>query len=204
MASGIGGVDTCAIEDGDDTDDQILVNEGRGGYLYTYLDGSGSKIEPAPNHFVSAAGGAEGTAGALRMQGTLAKSGEVYGGMGFTFTEPKSTYDASKYSGISFLAKKSTGTQGNVRFKIPDTNTDPDGGACKDECFNDFGVDFKVTEEWTRYTVSFADLRQEDGWGIPRPEAVDASKLYGLQWQVVAPGAEFDIWVDDVRFVGCE
>ena len=33
---------------------------------------------------------------------------------------------------------------------------------------------------------------------------VKPHKLYGLQWQVNKPGASFDIWVDDVEFIGCD
>jgi hypothetical protein len=27
--------------------------------------------------------------------------------------------------------------------------------------------------------------------------------MYGVQWQVNTPGAEYDIWIDDVQFTGC-
>ena len=62
-------------------------------------------------------------------------------------------------------------------------------------------MSFEVTEEWTRYVVSFADLKQEGGWGAPRPEAIDKSKIYGLKWQVSTPGTEFDVSIDQVSFV---
>jgi hypothetical protein len=133
------------------------------------------------------------------MAGTLATTGEpLFGGMGLSFTNPKRAYDASAFTGISFWAKGEG--ESHVRLKVPDVNTDPAGGVCT-ACFNDFGVDITVTPTWTRYTVPFASLAQLDGWGSPHPAAVDTSKLYGLQWQVVQAGARFDVAIDDVEFI---
>ncbi len=196
------GGDACAIEDGEDSDDRVIVRDGRGGYLYTYKDEHGTTISPS-GEFSVTRGGANGSQYSLRMKGKVADAQDVYAGMGLGFVEPKGPYNASRYRGISFIAKRGPGTAPAVRVKLPDANTDPDGKVCS-ECFNDFGIDFQVAEEWTRYEVSFADLSQQVGWGEPRPDAVDASKLYGVQWQVVSRGAAFDLWVDDVRFIGCD
>jgi hypothetical protein len=32
---------------------------------------------------------------------------------------------------------------------------------------------------------------------------IKPAKVFGMQWQVNHPGADFDIWVDDVEFL-CE
>ena len=118
-------------------------------------------------------------------------------------TDPVGMYDASKYKGVSFLAKVGEGSTTALRFKIPDVNTEPKGGVCK-ECYNDFGIDFAATTEWTRYTVMFSDLKQGDGWGDPHPPGLDASKIFGMQWQTESVGKDYDIWIDDVSFVGCD
>jgi endoglucanase len=115
-------------------------------------------------------------------------------------TEPKGPYDASSYDGVSFVARRSAGSTPYLRFKIPDANTDPDGKICT-ECYNDFGIPFQVTEEWTRYEVKFSELAQEADWGQPRPAAIDRSKIYEMQWQVAVPNADFDVWIDDVTFL---
>jgi hypothetical protein len=47
-------------------------------------------------------------------------------------------------------------------------------------------------------------LRQLPDWGSPKPHAIKPGKIFGIQWQVNKPGADFDIWVDDVEFIGCE
>ena len=62
---------------------------------------------------------------------------------------------------------------------------------------------FTLTDKWQKYTIPFATMKQMEGWGSPAPSAVDKSKLYGLQWQVVAQGAAYDVWIDDVQFTGC-
>jgi endoglucanase len=44
---------------------------------------------------------------------------------------------------------------------------------------------------------------QEQGWGKPHPSHINPAKLYAMQWQVSVPGADYDVWVDDIAFVGC-
>jgi len=111
-------------------------------------------------------------------------------------------YDASRCNGIAFVAKKSPESSSAIRVKLPDINTDPAGGVCE-ECYNDFGIGLKVTDEWTRYVVSFSDLKQESGWGKPNPPNIDSEKVFGIQWQTTVPGVDFDIWIDDISFVDC-
>jgi endoglucanase len=116
--------------------------------------------------------------------------------------DPKGPYDASAYQGISFWAKVGPDGARKVRLKLPDANTDPDGKVCT-ECFNDFGVDLELSTKWEQYVVPFSQMQQLPGWGAPRPTGPDVSKLFGLQWQVNAPGAKVDLWVDDIQFTGC-
>jgi hypothetical protein len=189
------------IEDGEDGDDQILTRGGRGGYVYTFADERGSKVSPAGD-FVPATGGADGSHRSLRVTGNMTTGDEAYAGVGLGFKDPEAAYDATRYKGVAFWAKRSAASSGAMRFMVADVNTDPAGKVCT-ECDNDFGVSFEVTEEWTRYEVSFADLKQEGGWGNPRPDAIDPSKLYSLKWQVSTPGADFDIAIDQISFV-CE
>jgi endoglucanase len=121
--------------------------------------------------------------------------------MGFNLTDPKDAYDASQYGGIKFFAKKGGGA-GRIRIKIPDSDTEPAGGKCQ-ECFNDFGANVELTSSWTEYVLPFYLTKQEDGWGDTFNRIIP-SALYGVQWQTNTPGASFDIWVDDIAFVGCD
>lgn len=193
----------ACIEDAEDGDSQTLTRQGRGGYLYTFADELGTRITPGSSEFVVTAGGVEDTGYALRMTGTTSEAGgDVYAGMGFSFTYPEGPYNATGYCGIEFVARKAAGSSGFLRFKVPDVNTTPEGGQCK-ECYNDFGVDFEVEEEWVHYVVDFDDLNQENGWGDPQPAVVSVHALWGIQWQVTTRGAGFDIWIDDIKFTSC-
>jgi len=199
-------VNTCEekahIEDGEDGDDQILLREGRNGYLYTFVDKDGSTVSPPETGFQMAEGGAEGSTHAIHMSGHVAAKGEVYVGVGFDFKQSPDPYDASQYRGLSFSAKVKAGTEPHVRFMVGDVNTDPKGKICT-ACNNDFGITFKSTNEWVRYEVTFPELKQESGWGAPRPLAIDPSRLMGIKWQVSVPNSDLDVWLDDVAFIGC-
>lgn len=191
------------IEDAEDNNNQVNVQGDRNGYVYTYVDAAGSSITPqggAP--FNMSPGGVNGSQYALRMSGKMGTSSVVYAAMGLNLVDPKGVYDASKFGGISFFAKKGPGTTSRVRIKLPDLNTDPDGGVCG-ACSNDFGMQLTLTEEWQKFIVPFSALRQESGWGNPRPRALESASVYAIQFQVNDKGKAFDVWVDDLAFTGC-
>jgi endoglucanase len=192
------------IDDVADGNNQILVQDGRKGYWYTFVDKVGTTISPPAGHkFIQSPGGANGAAFAAHMLGKVSSSGDPqYAGMGFSFTNPKGPYDASKFTGVAFYAKVGPGSQKAVRLKVPDVNTDPDGKVCT-ECFNDFGADLDLTEEWKKYVIPFAQMSQMEGWGSPQKDHIDKSTVFGMQWQVNKPGASYDIWVSNVQFTGC-
>jgi endoglucanase len=190
------------VDDGEDGNNQVSDNGGRGGYWYTFLDKVGSSIEPKPEaqggKFAMTKGGHQSQS-ATNAKGKVGTGEIVYAGVGFNFLDPKSPYDASKYEGVSFWAKRGPGSTGKVRLKVPDDKTDPDGKVCS-ACFNDFGKDLSLTEEWTKFTIPWAEMRQLSGWGAPHPPRINEKKIFGMQWQINQPGAAFDIWIDDVEF----
>jgi endoglucanase len=196
------------IDDGEDNNNQTNPAGSRGGYWYSFVDKIGSTITPTAGSqggtFTMSPGGANNTKFAANMKGKIGKADNppdyLFAGMGLNFQDPKAAYDAGKYKGVSFWAKKGPGASSKVRLKVPDVNTDPDGKVCK-ECFNDFGTDLTLTETWTKYTIPFTEMRQLSGWGSPSPGAITPGKLFGLQWQVNQPGASYDVWVDDLEFI---
>jgi len=191
------------LEDAEDNNNQVIVQDGRSGYIYTYADPEGTTIDPAGGgQFNMTPGGANGSQFALRMNGQLGSASVVYAAMGMNFVDPKGPYDASKYQGISFFAKKGPSSTSKLRIKIPDKNTDPDGGVCG-ACANDFGMQLTLTEEWQRFIVPFSALRQESGWGNPRPRALESEAVFAVQFQVNEKGRPFDVWLDDLAFTGC-
>jgi endoglucanase len=194
------------ISDGESLNKTNFV-AGRGGYWYTFLDtkdNGGSEIWPLSGAlggtFEMSDGGAEGTQHHARMKGTVGGGDIAYAGMGMNFVDPKGAYDASRFGGIAFWAKKNPGSTAHVRLKVPDSQTDPDGKQCK-QCFNDHGLDLELYDQWTRYTVPFKSMKQED-WG-PKDGGIDAAHVYGVQFQVKERGAVFDISVDQIQFTGC-
>jgi endoglucanase len=191
------------IDDFEDNNNQITVFDDRGGYWYTYADKLGSTVWPEQGDnggtFTVVEGG-NGSKYAVNMKGRLAASSIVYAAMGLNFRDPKEGFDASKYEGITFFAKRGAGSTGKLFVKLPDGSTDPDGAVCS-ACYNDFGVELNIGEQWKRYVLPFRDLKQEPFWGAPRRPHMDRTKLYAIHWEAKASGADFDIWVDDIAFV---
>lgn len=183
---------TPSLDDLEDGDGRSLVTDNRGGYWYTYKDSGGSTVDPQGS-FSPAEGGFGGSKFAANMHGKTAASGIVYAGLGFNLTDPMAPYDISGAKGFCFQAKG----KGPVRVKLPDVNTAPEGGLCK-QCYNDFGADFTLTEEWKEYCFDFAQLKQQPGWGERQP-ALLTDHVFAVQWQVGTPDVEFDVSVDDVR-----
>jgi len=197
----------AVIADGDDNNNQVNVIGGRGGYWYTFAEGASTDVWPTAGSkggtFEMSPGGAENTPYGARFKGRIDPGeGNTLAGMGMNFLDPKGGYDASKYGGISFWAKTGAGSASSYRLKIPDINTDPDGGICS-ECFNDFGMNIEVTGEWQHFIIPFGDLKQLPGWGKPKKFGIQTSRLYGVQFQIDQKGAPFDLMVDQIRFTGC-
>jgi endoglucanase len=194
------------IDDGEDGNNMNMPLANRGGYWYTFVDKAGSTVSPTAGEqggtFAMAEGGANNSKFAANVKGKIATGAIVFGAMGMNFVDPKDQYDASKYAGVSFFAKRGPNSTGKVRLKVPDESTDPEGKICT-ECFNDFGADMTFQEQWTKIIVPFKKMSQLTGWGSPRRAKINPKTIYGLQFQVNVPGANYDIWVDDLQFI-CE
>jgi endoglucanase len=188
------------IDDAEDNNTQINTVGERNGYWFTFKDEVGSTIDPQGDFHMSE-GGPEGSKYAAHMKGTMAAGGQTvfpYVGMGFNLSNPKSPFDAGKAQGVQFWAKG----PGRIRFKAPDVMTDPSGELCTN-CYNDFGVDIFLGDTWQRYTVPFAKMEQQAGWGDRAPR-VAKDKLFAIQWQFGTASKDYAIWVDNVALVGCD
>jgi hypothetical protein len=190
------------IDDGEDGQNQNIVGADRGGYWYTFRDKKGTTIDPIAGEdggtFAMTEGG-HGSKFAARFKGKIGTGAPLFGGMGMNFVDPKDVYDSSKYVGIAFWARRGDNSTPKVRLKVPDVTTDPQGSLCT-ECFNDFGADLVLTPEWKFYIFPWKAMKQMPGWGAPRKPHITESKLFGVQWQVNTPSANYDIWVDDLTF----
>jgi len=205
-ATAVAGIKDCGpnglIDDGEDGNNQNLPNDNRGGYWYTFKDKGVTTVDPPAGEeggtFAMSEGGHDSQY-AARYHGTIGTGAIVFSGLGVNFIDPKGQYDASKYAGIMFWGKKGPDSVAKVRLKVPDVNTDPDGAVCT-ECFNDFGADMTFTNDWKLYVFPWKALKQLPDWGAPHKTHVTPSKLYGIQFQVNVPKANYDIYIDDLKF----
>jgi hypothetical protein len=195
-AAASAGAASCAnlqLDDLEDGDNRSPIVDGRGGYWFTFKDSTGTTLSP-DGTFKPADAGAK-SAHAAHINGKLGSNGIVYAGMGFNLADPAAPYDLSKASGICFETKGS----GSARLKLPDINTVPEGHVCK-SCYNDFGADFELPADWKEQCFKFSELKQQAGWGEPHP-ALSTGQVFSIQWQVAQAGADYDLWVDNVRLV---
>jgi Carbohydrate binding domain (family 11) len=185
------------LDDFEDGDNQLPKIADRGGYWFSSHDPNGSVIDPTPLKIADTGAGSEKS---LHVFGRTSTDPSAWGALvGGNFVE-QGFYDASKYAGITFKAKVAGNSTKSVRFNVGDVNTHPDGGVCK-SCWNHFGKDLELTNEWKDYKVSFAELAQIPGWGDRYP-TLTTSKVIAFYW-AIGPGQAFDLWVDDVRFTEC-
>lgn len=192
------------LDDCEDANNQILLVAGRSGYWYTYADDSGTEVWPTPGArggtLEMSPPGRDGSAYAARIHGRIGQGDVSFAGVGFNFVDPMSAFDASAYAGLVFWARSVGDGAAQVRVKVPDVNTDPNGGRCS-ECFNDFGATVELTAEYAEHVLLFRDLRQLDGWGSPRPPAITPQEVFAVRFELAERGAPFDVYIDDVAFV---
>jgi endoglucanase len=190
------------IDDFEDNNNQINVVGDRGGYWYTYADKEGSTVWPEQGDkggtFTLVEGGHDSKF-AVEVKGKLAGKSIVYAAMGLNFRDPKEAYDASMYEGITFWAKSGAGPA-KMTVKMPDGNTDPDGQVCT-ACFNDYGAQITLTNQWERIVLPFRALHQEADWGAPRKPHIDPKRLFAIHFEAKTPGSDYDFWIDDIAFV---
>ena len=186
------------IDDLEDNDDTILANDKRLGSWYTFHDDESTGGEQTPgSSFKPTAGGAEDSKYAAATKGKGYKS---YAGMGFDLNNDGKTikvYDASKFKGISFLAK------GNVDLRVgistSATVSKDGGGTCSagaDKCDDTHGVDITVEKDWAKYDIPFAKIKQT-GWG--EAAEFDPKTLLGISFSV-PENASFDFAIDNIGF----
>ena len=186
------------IDDGEDGDNRILQRDGRGGYWFSFVGlrrarRSSRRVRSRWARPASTARSAR-RACAARWRRRARASTPAWA---FSSPIPSGPYDASPYTGVTFWAKG----PGRVRFEMPDVNTAPGGGRCKD-CYNDVGIVIALEPEWRKYTIHFEWLAQRPGWGDPAPELA-SDQVYAMEWEFNGAGRDFDISIDDIAFI-CE
>jgi hypothetical protein len=113
--------------------------------------------------------------------------------------DPKQSYDASGFLGITFWAKVGADAAGTYKIRIADADTLPEGKVCSGTGCNDHHQILATwSTTWTKYTYLFADMHQE-GWGTPQ-KPFDAAHIYDVEFQT-SETQPFDFWIDDLAFV---
>ncbi|HTC20913.1 MAG TPA: hypothetical protein VK859_08695 [bacterium] len=194
----------CNFDDGSTNMSPKLY--GGGGNWNTVISG-GSITTP----FI-VSGGANGTAMAAHIVGTLVNKGD---GTYPSFTlqamfKNSGTYDASMFEGIRFYYKcpiddKAPARRFNVT--IPATLPSNNRGTCTDQCYNHFGADLSETGDWAQKSYAFGDLKRQPGWGsiVTPPDFTDHLKeIVTMEWSHnagnTAGSYAIDYWVDEVEF----
>jgi hypothetical protein len=193
------------IDDLEDKDDSIKEQDGRQGSWYTFNDeGKGGEQSPPPDKF--AVTPASGDNMSKYVAGTKGKGYKEYAGLAVDLNsdgDKASPYDASKFKGISFIARGVSGSKElDLRFGVstPATIAEGDGGECTGgdaKCDDSFGADITVDGTWQKFDIPFSLLAQE-GWGDKA--TFDAKKIVGFTFSVPEGGAEFDFAIDNVGF----
>src|SRR6185503_7975359 len=134
-----------ALDDYEDGNKQLTKIAGRDGYWYDAKDKKGSTLDVKIDE--PGAGGSEMAAHITGVTVPGKPEDDFWGiQLGVHFIN-NGIFDGAKYAGISFKAKVGPGSSRNVRFKIADINTHPEGKICK-ACWNHFGKDLTLTDQW--------------------------------------------------------
>jgi hypothetical protein len=191
------------IDDYEDGNGQMATVGGREGYWYTAKDPNGSTIEIPASGAEPQDGGAGGSTKAFHIKGQTSGAQGAWGvEYGVNPLNDKTLqYDASKFAGVAFKAKKAGDTD-KVRVNVGDINTHPNGGLCK-MCYNHFRKDFTLTDEWKDYQLTWGELQQRPGWGDPRPKSITPDKALVISFAFEG-GKPFEAWIDDVTFLECK
>lgn len=189
------------IDDFEDGNNQAAAAGGRDGYWFT-TKADHAVINVPAGEFKPAAGGPTGSKQTAHFAGKTAYEDQWGAAVGMGFLSSGAFYDASKYAGIGFRIKAAKPNT-NVRLKLPDAASHPDGGQCKTQCWNAFGKELILGTEWQDVSLMWSELTQQPDWGDPRPPLIDTKKLHNVEWSVY-PGVEFDVTIDDIHFLECE
>jgi hypothetical protein len=195
--------DPLMIDDMEDGTPSICDSDGRTGAWYYVPDGTIGATQtlnanaPIPGGRDSSQRAVEFSGGGFADWGALT---------GFNLNDPglsRQVYQAGSVGGLTFWMKSNVPV--TVQVLTPSTVlVQDDGGQCvagtaPADCNNPFA--FQITapaSSWTQYNVPFSALRQ-----LRAGTAMwDPTKLLAVQFQV-GPGADFDVWIDDIAFYYC-
>ncbi len=186
----------------EDEDGTIELIEQRAGVWFTFHDPTGGAQLPASDEETFVMTELEPPRARSRYGARTYGKGFVRWGAGIGFElYSQKIYDISRYAGVTFWARREPETASQLRFAVTDSATTPRGKQCKGkECSNHFGAELSLDTTFQRYSFTWDELKQEDNWGFPRPDALNTAEVYGMRFQT-GPGAPFDFTIDDVALL---
>ena len=127
---------------------------------------------------------------------------------GGTYMGKKVAYNVGAFTGITFWAMATTGSDTALRVKIPmsDETKVEDGGDCVEsstnKCSDDFGYKFSLPANgnWKQITVKFSDAAfAQEGWGAKFNW--NPANVTSIQIQSQDKSETYDFWIDDMYFI---
>jgi hypothetical protein len=195
------GADLELIDSMEDGSGSIDFTAGRSGFWFSFNDKSGKQYPETdlPGSFPMSS--LDRPRGSSHYAARSFGSGFSGWGAGIGFdVRAQAPYDASGYAGISFWARSAPKASTALRVNVPDIGTSALGSECEvASCGDDFGHELSLETSFQYYSFVWADLAQR-GWSGRVFPNIDASKIYGLRFQI-DPGADFDFWIDDVTLL---
>jgi len=198
----------------------------RNGYWYTYNDMTPCTQVPAAMDttmkYIGAAppsGVHDATLGSMALHGSWTGCTVWGAGIGAdlnqpmvpdggTYTGKKVKYDVTAYTGVTFWAMATTGSDTMLRIKFPmsDETKVEDGGDCVEsstnKCSDDWGEQFNLPTNgnWKQITIKWGDTGfHQEGWGAVF--AWNPKDVTSIQIQSVDKGETYDFWIDDMYFI---
>ena len=127
---------------------------------------------------------------------------------GAVYTGPKVPYDLTPFTGVTFWAMATPGTDTSLRIKLPmraETRIEG-GGVCVEsdshKCSDDWGEAFTLPSNgnWKQVTVRFVDAAfMQEAWGAVYPW--NPTDVTSIQIQSRDQVKTYDFWIDDVYLI---
>lgn len=182
------------IDDMEDNNNQILLNQCRNGYWYTYNDGSAGvqKTGGVAGGFIMGSPGIgyNGTGTSNHCVEVSTNTGFTgYGaGFGFSFITPQANYNAYGYHGIQFYAKNTAGSP-TVAFAVTDNDV-----VNSNYNVGPHTINLAFTSSWSLYQVSMAQLIASPNTYVRTggvATVFDPSRIQQVQWSVGGSGLRY-------------
>ncbi len=194
------------IDDGEDGNNQNLPNDNRGGYWYTFKDKGTTTVEPTAGEeggtFAMSEGGHDSQY-AARYHGKIGTGAIVFSGHGDELHRPEGAVRRLEVRRDLVLGQEGRRLDREGAAQDAGRRTPIRTAASARSASTTSAPNVVLTTDWKLYSFPFKTMKQMPGWGAPHKPHITPAKLYGIQFQVNVPRANYDIYIDDLKFI-CE